>query len=140
MSLPPWPEKVVRFVHVLLVTASRGSFASWNRRASTLAAGIGACTAAGGSALGNITATSASYKLIGATSSPVELRGPGNAFLSAATCGCERHESVFAPLQVSTAGSNVQASGLNTIPSLSPSFASQTASMLSTNSFLSASE
>src|SRR6185312_1662459 len=71
---------------------------------------------------------------------PRESFGPAKPFAIAPACAAVRHESVFAPLQTSDFGSNPQPFASNTMPSATPSFASQAFSSESTTSFLSLSE
>src|ERR1035438_4485044 len=77
---------------------------------------------------------------MGYTRSPLELCGPANAFLIAPTWSGVRQASVLGPAQVNTAGSNLQARVLKTMPSFKPSFASQALRTPLTTSFLSESE
>ncbi len=76
----------------------------------------------------------------GYTSLPCESFGPAKPFAMAAACSGARHASVFGPLHASVRGSKPQPRASNTMPSATPSFASQAFSSESTTSFLSASD
>src|SRR2546425_6371862 len=102
-----------------------------------VAGGGPAAPAAGGVELGSNPAIPASYAFIGYTRSPFEFLGPAKAFFNASTCGAARQASFFAPVHVSTAGSNLQALVLKTMLSFNPSFASHALRTPFTISFLS---
>src|SRR5215472_14518617 len=77
---------------------------------------------------------------MGYTRSPLEFRGPANAFLIAAVCCDVRQESFLPALHVKTSGSNLQARVLNTMPSFNPSLASHAFRIPLTISLMSLSE